>query len=155
MGRLFDAVAALLGICPRASFDGEAPMRLEALAAGGCESAYPVTLDAHVVRVAPLVAALVADLERGVSPARIAARFHGWVVELIVTASRELAGRHRLSRVALSGGVFVNRIVSAHATARLAGAGLEVLCHRLVPPNDGGLALGQLAVAAAQDGGQA
>jgi hydrogenase maturation protein HypF len=153
MGRLFDAVAALLGLCPRASFDGEAPMRLEALAQPTpFDAGYPVVVENDCIQMAPLWLELTRDLERGVSPPHIARRFHSWVVDLIVTVSRDLGRRHHLERVAFSGGVFVNRIVAEEAAERLSQDGLVVLEHRLVPPNDGGLSLGQLAIAAAQDG---
>jgi hydrogenase maturation protein HypF len=155
MGRLFDAVAALTGACLHASFDGEAAMRLEALAASApFDAGYPVVCDGELVRADPLIVEVARDLRAGIAAPQIARRFHSWVVELIVHAATGLARRHQLDRVALSGGVFVNRIVAGEAAARLAATGLTVLCHRVVPPGDGGLALGQLAIAAAQDGGQ-
>jgi hydrogenase maturation protein HypF len=150
MGRLFDAVASLVDACQRVSFDGEAPMRLEALAAStGFAAGYPVIVEHDLVQTAPLIAELARDAS---PPARVARRFHTWVVDMIVTVATQLASRHRLDRVALSGGVFLNRIVADEASERLRRAGLFVLRHRLVPPNDGGLSLGQLAVAARRDG---
>ena len=147
MGRLFDAVAALLGVCTQASFDGEAPMKLEALASSCApESAWPVVVDGP--RIRPPIAEVVEDL-RHLDAARVARRFHSWVVDAIATVASRLAQQHRLDCVAFSGGVFVNRIIAAEAAAKLAP--LLVLQHRLVPPNDGGLALGQLAIAAAKD----
>jgi hydrogenase maturation protein HypF len=147
MGRLFDAVAALLGICTHASFDGQAPMRLEALAATvPREEAYPVVVDGD--RIQAPMEELVQD-SRQLDAARVARRFHSWVVDMIVAVATRLARQHQLDTVAFSGGVFANRIVSAEAAERLSP--LTVLQHRLVPPNDGGLALGQLAVAAAGD----
>jgi hydrogenase maturation protein HypF len=147
MGRLFDAVAALTGVCTHASFDGQAPMRLEALAATvPREDAYAVVVDGD--RIQAPMEEVVHDSSK-LDAARVARRFHSWVVDMIVTVAARLARQHQLDTVAFSGGVFANRIVSAEAAERLAP--LTVLQHRLVPPNDGGLALGQLAVAAAGD----
>jgi hydrogenase maturation protein HypF len=92
------------------------------------------------------VAAVLSDLDRGVAPATIAARFHNTLVEAIAA----VAARLGVARVALTGGCFQNRLLVERAAARLRDAGHEVLLHRQVPPNDGGIGLGQAAVAAAR-----
>ena len=94
----------------------------------------------------PLVAALLVDRERGVPDARIAARFH----QTLADAALSLAKAAGLDRVALSGGCFQNRLLTERVAAGLRAAGFTVLLHRAVPANDGGIALGQIAVAAAR-----
>jgi hydrogenase maturation protein HypF len=94
----------------------------------------------------PLIEALLDDLRRGISPAVISARFHNALVEAI-SAVAEVVGE---SKVALTGGCFQNRLLAGRAAQQLSQAGYEVLLHRQVPPNDGGISLGQIAVAAAR-----
>ncbi len=144
-GRLFDAVAACLGLVPgRQSYEGEAAMRLEALA---CEetAAYPfdATLDP-----APMFRALAMDLVAGTEPDRIAARFHEGLAEGFAAHARALVEAGEARAVALSGGVMQN--ARLHRALLLRLDGLEVLTHRIVPANDGGLALGQALVALAR-----
>ncbi len=148
-GRLFDAVAACLGlVAARQSYEGEAAMRLEALA-GDETAAYPfdATLDP-----AGMFRALAQDLENGTAPARIAARFHEGLAAGFAAAARGLVERGDAHAVALSGGVMQNARLHRALMRRLQG--IEVLQHRIVPANDGGLALGQALVALAriQDG---
>jgi len=158
MGRLFDAVAWLLGCGSRVSYEAEAPVALEALAlaARGGSRAYsfgwgggaPVIIDP-----APVVDAILEDLARGVERAEISASFHGAVAELVVRLSLELSRTHTCPDVVLSGGVFQNRLLCERIVERAAGTPLRIHWHELVPPNDGGVSLGQLAVAAARLGG--
>jgi hydrogenase maturation protein HypF len=160
-GRLFDAVAALAGVRDRVSYEGQAAVELEWLATGVPEDGtYPFELtelcgaDAAeatlVVDPRPLVRAVAEDSRKGTGAARIARRFHSTVVEIIAAVCDRLRQATGLGAVVLSGGVFLNALLTAEASARLAGAGFRVYRHRLVPPNDGGLSLGQLAVAAAR-----
>ncbi len=159
-GRLFDAVAALAGLRQRVSFEGQAAMELEWLATGVADSeAYPFELeevpaDKHpdatvVVDTRPLIRAIVLDTARGIPAAIISRRFHTTLVELIASVCDHIRGLTQLDAVVLSGGVFMNALLSSEANTRLTGDGFRVYCHRLVPPNDGGLSLGQLAIAAA------
>lgn len=155
-GRLFDAVAAALDIVPETlSFEGEAAQKLEALAltASGDAAAYPYALEHGELAElswAPLWAAILADLTRGEAPAFIARRFHEALADAVATLARSLAERHGAGRVALSGGVFHNRLLLESVLARLDRSGLRVLAHAQVPSGDGGLALGQAAIAAAR-----
>jgi hydrogenase maturation protein HypF len=156
MGRLFDAVAAIAGAKRTVSYEGQAAIALEWLATGvEPDRAYPVDLldqgERVIVDTRPLVAAVVADVAGGATPGQVGRRFHSAVVELIARVCARLRGRTGLDTVALSGGVFANAILTREATLRLAADGFRVLRHRLVPPNDGGLSLGQLAAAAARD----
>ena len=139
MGRLFDAVSSLLGVRQVATYEAEAAIELEALAEGWVDEARPyrMTLDP-----ASVLAALVDDLRAGVPVGPMAAGFHVAVADLVA----ELAGQFGAAVVALCGGVWQNVLLLRLARARLSGLGVTVLTNRLVPPNDGGLALGQLVV---------
>jgi len=154
MGRLFDAMSSLAGVCHRIEYEAEAAMRFEELARDAvedCGSGYefalcgeaPVQADA-----APVVAAGAADIRAGVDAAVVAARFHLAVADLVVELAGRMRERFGLTTVALSGGVFLNALLTTLCADRLSGKGFDVLRHRLVPPSDAGLALGQLVVAA-------
>jgi hydrogenase maturation protein HypF len=157
VGRLFDAVAAMIGACDRMSFEGQAAMQLESLAMTMPHGrAYPFAVVSHDARLEidprPLVAAIAADVRAGAPSATIARRFHTTLVDVIEAACRAIRDASGVDIVVLSGGVFVNAIVAHEACARLTQAGFRAYRHRRMPPNDGGLCLGQLAVAAALDG---
>jgi hydrogenase maturation protein HypF len=156
VGRLFDAVAALVGLRARAGYEGQAAMELEwaADAAGAEAGAYELPLTdaagdgdgaAAVGDWEPLVLAILDDRARGVPPGVIAARFHGALVEY----ARACARRAGLPRVVLSGGCFQNARLSRLVRAALEDDGFEVLAPRRYPPNDGAVSLGQALVAAA------
>ncbi|MDR6979691.1 hydrogenase maturation protein HypF [Streptomyces sp. 3330] len=159
MGRLFDAVSSLAGVCHRAGYEAQAAVELEAAALrapAGDRAAYAFGLrtsgraagDAVRADPAPVLAAIVADLRAGVAPELIAARFHRAVTGLVHRICARARERHGLDTVALTGGVFANTLLSSACAAALREDGFTVLRHRLVPPGDGGLALGQLMVAA-------
>ncbi len=156
MGRLFDAVSALCGICLEATYEGQAAIELEMLADPAAEEAYDWPLPDEVapwpwaIDPAPLIRAVVADVRAGEDVARIAARFHNAVARMVVDVCRRLRARTGLSEVALSGGVWQNVFLLERTLTGLEAAGFTVYTHRLVPPNDGGLALGQAAVANAR-----
>jgi hydrogenase maturation protein HypF len=159
-GRLFDAMAALLGLAPaRQSFEGEAATLLEAAAEGAGMSA--TGLDGYrfqrrgadgrvLLDPAPLWRAALDDVAGGVAAGVIAARFHAGVAAAFADLAIETARAHRLAAVAVSGGTFQNRLVLEAVAARVAAAGLALLAPVEVPANDGGLAFGQAAVAAAR-----
>ncbi|MDB5307169.1 MAG: hypF [Gemmataceae bacterium] len=162
-GRLFDAVAALAGVRDRVTYEGQAAAELEGLAAGvPPDTSYPFELGEEwegeppesvlIVDTRPLVRAVARDVAAGVSTARIARRFHSTLVDLIASVCGRLRETTGLGVVALSGGVFLNALLTSEVCMRLGRDGFRVYRHRLVPPNDGGLSLGQLAVAAARDG---
>ncbi|MGW6743180.1 carbamoyltransferase HypF [Streptomyces sp. NPDC055025] len=158
MGRLFDAVASLAGLCHRAEYEAQAAMELEnaAVAAGGPADGYrfalvpgrPADGAEMVADPAPVLAAAAHDIRAGADGPAVAARFHGAVIGLVRDLCRAARDRTGLTTVALSGGVFCNALLTAGCTKRLERDGFTVLRHRGVPPNDGGLALGQLMVAA-------
>lgn len=154
VGRLFDAVAALIGLRRVQKFEGQAAMELEFL----CEEAddsFGYSLETRPEREGfildwrPMLRELLADLERGTARARMARRFHLSLVEGLLQAAR-LAGERR---VVLTGGCFQNKFLLEAAVRRLEEAGFEPYWHRSIPPNDGGISLGQAAVVAAQDRG--
>jgi len=151
-GRLFDAVASILGLRDRVDFEAQAAMELEALADPEPDRVYAVELGEKegrtIVQTPDLVRGVVEDLLAGVDAARIAGRFHASLADVLVRTCRRLRERSGLDRVALSGGVFQNLRILRSAIDGLGRAGFEVYTHHQVPPNDGGLALGQAAIAA-------
>jgi hydrogenase maturation protein HypF len=162
VGRLFDAVAALAGVRDRVSYEGQAAMELEWLATRETSNGhYPFELDGTesasgaevslVVDTRPLIREVALDVARGVAPSCIARRFQSTMVDLIATVCGVLRGRTGIDAVALSGGVFLNALLTSETLGRLADDGFRVFRHRLVSPGDGGLSLGQLAIAAATD----
>ena len=154
LGRWFDAVACLCGLAEENSYEGQAPMLLESAIAEGVDQAYPYRIEADKepfeVDLAPAVVKIVDDLSGKAAPPIVAAKFHNTVIEFLA-GSAELARKITgLKVVVLSGGCFANRYLLAGLVERLTGDGFEVLTHRLVPCNDGGIALGQAVVAAAR-----
>ena len=146
MGRLFDAVASIAGICHRAGYDAQAAMELEARARGfEGATGYAFGQD---VDPAPVVAAVAADVLAGVEPGLVAARFQQGVVDLVVQVLVRLREQTGLTTATLSGGVFLNAFLTAACACALTDAGFEVLRHTKVPASDAGIALGQVAVLA-------
>jgi hydrogenase maturation protein HypF len=144
-GRLFDAVAALTGLRQVTRFEGQAAMELE-FALDGMEGdeAYDTPAGAPVVDWSPLVEGIIDDAVRGAPAPRIAVRFHNAMVEVVVAIARR-AGE---ARVVLTGGCFQNLYLLERAVRRLREEGFEPYWHRQVPPNDGGIAVGQIVAAA-------
>ena len=155
VGRLFDAVAALCGIRAEVNYEGQAAVELEAAVDGGERAAYPLpvagndggplVLDARVT-----VRAIVRDVERGAAVPTVSGRFHNALAAATATACRTAAERSGAGTVALSGGVFQNHVLLARTSSLLREGWLRVLVPERLPPNDGGIAYGQLAVAAAR-----
>jgi len=153
-GRLFDAVSALLGVKGRVDYEAQAAIELEAAAASageGAGDAYPFSIverdGMNIVVLEELFSALVADLRGGAPTGLISARFHGTVSGIIARMCRRLSERSGIRTVALSGGVFQNRLLFRVAVSALEDIGLTVLTHREVPANDGGVSLGQAVIA--------
>ncbi len=148
-GRLFDAVAAIVGLRQENQFEGQAAMELE-FALDGCptEEAYPFSLrpgqSMHLADWEPAIRALLADVNGAVSVGLMAARFHNMLAEMIVSVARH-TGKER---IVLSGGCFQNRYLTERAVQRLRTAGFRPYWHQRIPPNDGGIALGQIVAAA-------
>ena len=154
-GRLFDAVAAILGVRDSVNYEGQAAVELEQLADPAETAAYPAEVDkgdGGLLRLAgtSLVRAVAAELEAGVAPPLIAARFHNGLAATTVAACQAVRDDTGLTTVALSGGVFQNLLLLERTVTALEQAGFRVLTHSRVPPNDGGISLGQAAVAGAR-----
>jgi hydrogenase maturation protein HypF len=156
MGRLFDAVSSLAGVCHRAAYEAEAAMRFESIARAALDDgapAYrfgivpPVGGGPLVADPAPVIARAAEDVRSGVPPEVIAACFHIAVANLVVAMADRLRTDRGLETVALSGGVFLNAVLTDLCSERLQQKDFRVLTHHLVPPSDAGLALGQLVVA--------
>jgi hydrogenase maturation protein HypF len=158
VGRLFDAVAALAGVRDRVSHEGQAAMEMEFMAADvSPEGFYPFKIQEAagsesplIIDTRPLIAAVATDVRKRQPAAAIARRFHTTMAEIIVDVCHRVRQRTGNDTVVLSGGVFQNTLLTMESVAGLKHAGFRIHRHRLVPPNDGGLSLGQLAVAAAQ-----
>ncbi len=154
IGRLFDAVAALCGVCPEVNYEGQAAIELEAACDPGERGRYAVALqDAGgllVLDPREMVSAIVSDLAAGAAVSAIATRFHHAIVQATIDACTTLASQHGTETVVLSGGVFANRRLLQGSAAGLAAAGLRVLTPRRLPAGDGGISYGQAAVAAAR-----
>jgi hydrogenase maturation protein HypF len=155
VGRLFDAVAAICGVRAEVNYEGQAAAELEALADPCERGRYPFALRDHggaplVLDARPAVWAVAAETGAGVPVPTVAARFHNSLAVATAAACARAAGRGGVDTVVLSGGVFQNRRLLETTRALLAEAGLRVLTPEALPPNDGGIAYGQLAVAAAR-----
>jgi hydrogenase maturation protein HypF len=152
-GRLFDAVAALLDVRQTVTYDGQAAIELEALAETSGDNQllpYEIGLDSmNLLQVdfSSLFPAILNDCRAGVSTATIARRFHATVAQASVDACARIARETSIRRIVLSGGVFQNRLLSEMVYTGLIKEGLQVSTHRLAPPNDGCIALGQAAIA--------
>jgi hydrogenase maturation protein HypF len=147
MGRLFDAVASLAGVRDLAHYEGQAAIELEMIADESHGGGYEFDYSGKIIEPAPVILDIVADLVRRVPPPVIAAKFHNTVASLIFQVARRIRAERGLHRVALSGGVFQNALLLKRTTRLLEAAGFEVFTHSRVPPNDGGVALGQAVVA--------
>jgi hydrogenase maturation protein HypF len=154
-GRLFDAIATLCGVRTEVTYEGQAAIELEALADRREGGAYPLPLLAvgglDVLDARPTVRAVVADLDGGAAPALVAARFHNGLADATAAGCLRVAERRGARTAVLSGGAFANRRLLERTAAAVSAGGLEVLVPERLPPNDGGIAYGQAAVAAARE----
>jgi len=151
MGRLFDAVAALAGVRTIVTYEGQAAMELEHLVDEDAQGAYLFSYRDEeglvIIDPAPVIRSVVADVQGGTAASIIAGRFHRAVALMLRDVCLIMRDRYGVRDVALSGGVFQNIVVLRLADDLLRDAGFTVLTHHLVPPNDGGVALGQAWVA--------
>jgi hydrogenase maturation protein HypF len=151
MGRLFDAVSSLLGVCQEVTYEGQAAIELEHLARVGGPGAASVDFEVRsgVLDPTPVIIGLVDGIRGGVATATLAAAFHDAVISATVRVAAECALATSIPTIGLTGGVFANGLLLEGIRNGLQDRGFEVLTHRVVPCNDGGLALGQAVVAAA------
>jgi hydrogenase maturation protein HypF len=151
MGRLFDAVAALLGVRQRIGYEAQAAIELEVLAESGSDDAPPWSFaisDDGILDHRPVIRGLVLGRRAGVAPAVLARWFHLAVADAVAEVAARVLVEQDRPVAGLTGGVFQNVLLLRACRSRLEARGVEVLTHRIVPTNDGGLALGQAAVAA-------
>jgi hydrogenase maturation protein HypF len=146
-GRLFDAVSALVGVRRLVTYEGQAAVELEQIADRDERGAYPFAIDAqegsYILDPDPAIAAVVEDIQRKETPSCISSRFHATVARMILEMLTRMRGETGITEAVLSGGVFQNALLTDLAVSLLEERGFTVLTHRLVPPNDGGISLGQ------------
>lgn len=157
MGRLFDGVASLLGLCHIADYEGHGPIDLEALLGRDQHLAEPLTYaleqdtdDCLVIDFRPIVRDIVNALVAGVPDVELSRRFHSTIVEIVVDVCGHLSLRHATRQIVLSGGVFLNEFLLTNVCARLRSQGYAPFHQTAVPVSDGGISLGQVAVAQAR-----
>jgi [NiFe] hydrogenase maturation protein HypF len=150
MGRLFDAVSSLLGLRNAVNFEGQAAIELEAIADRSSTAGYEFDIAAGIIKAEAVIRHAVEDLLDGAAIESVSAKFHLGVARLISSIACKAREQHRLNRVALSGGVFQNMLLLEQTCRMLIANGFEVFTHHRVPPNDGGISLGQAAVANAR-----
>jgi hydrogenase maturation protein HypF len=149
-GRVFDAVSALLLLCPEATFDSEAPMRLESAISFKTDDFYPFTI-AETVSLGDMFRAIVKELKY-TDTSRIAAKFHNTIARIILHVCIEIRKDTGLNSVVMSGGVFQNKYLLEKSLYLLAVNKFKVYTNNQVPSNDGGVSLGQLMIAAGRRG---
>jgi len=149
LGRLFDAVAALLGVRDAVQYEGQAAMELEARAEPS-EVGYHFDIHRETFDVRPTIRAIVSDLLHGMPVPEIAGHFHRTIANMLLIGCQIARQRTAINQVALSGGVFQNKLLLEQLLLMLEADGFRTDINRLVPPNDGGLSLGQAAIAAAR-----
>ncbi|MBI5296450.1 MAG: carbamoyltransferase HypF [Chloroflexi bacterium] len=150
VGRLFDAAAALAGVRQRVNYEGQAAIEFEALADEAEAGGYPFELSQARVQTRSAVEALVADVLAGVPLPKISARFHNGIANVLRVVALEIKGQTGIQKVVLSGGVWQNITLLRRTLSLLGSDGFKVYIHREVPTNDGGLSLGQAAIAASR-----
>jgi hydrogenase maturation protein HypF len=151
MGRLFDAVSAMLAICEKSTYEGQAAMELEMAKEGDTEEYYSFLYQQEkgyqTINPSPLIKGVISDIKEGKSSGYISSKFHNSIVTMVANTCSTLRDNLGLNKVALSGGCFQNTYLLSESIRRLTKKGFEVLYHRKVPTNDGGIALGQALIA--------
>ncbi len=150
-GRLFDAVAGLTGLCLFSDFHAEAPMRLEGAIKGRSDEMYNMD-SGEIINVKPMIRQIVTDIQKNVPGSEISLKFHNTIVDIIQKIVNSVSKETGLKKVVLSGGTFQNRYISEKIEIKLQLSGLEVYMNEKIPCNDGGIALGQLAIATKKRG---
>jgi hydrogenase maturation protein HypF len=150
MGRLFDAISALIGVCMEISYEAQAAIELEALVDENELGYYPWRLDGHQINMKDTLAAILDDLSMDVSQAVISARFHNTIAHLSLEIAKSIRATHGIDKVALSGGVWQNQFLLNNTLKLLESEDLKPLIHHLTPPNDECISLGQAIITANQ-----
>lgn len=152
LGRLFDGVASIIGIRNHVLFEGQAAMDMEMTASGETTGTYEydwIAEDVHRILFQPVIRGVVRDMEKGIQPTEISSKFHSTVIRMFTELCDVISKETGLNQVVLSGGVFQNSILLAGLNQALIKKNFQVFAHKYVPPNDGGISLGQAIVAAA------
>lgn len=145
MGRLFDAVASIIGLCDFNTYEGEAAIRLEGLCQKKVEGkAYPYHIEDGVIDVSAMIGEILLGREE---PTLIAIRFHNTIADIILGVSLRIRAEYGIDKAVLSGGVFQNKVLVKNSLELLKKNGFSAFTHSMVPPNDGGISLGQAAIA--------
>ena len=147
MGRLFDAVAAMLGLCNKITFEAEGPIRLESIADTRIIARYGYDID-KTISIKSMLSEILADITCGVDAGTISGKFHNTMIDIITRVSWNVCNDTGIGTVVLSGGIFQNRIILGGVLKKLSSEKLNVLIPALYPVNDGGISLGQLVCAA-------
>jgi hydrogenase maturation protein HypF len=143
-GRLFDAVSSLLGICDRTNYEGQSAMMLEFTADLNEKGYYPFKIkesEKLIIDWQPIIISIINDLRKNINSSVISTKFHNTLAKVIL----EIAKRSELNKVVLSGGCFQNALLSERTISLLQENNYKVYWHQRIPPNDGGIALGQIA----------
>lgn len=146
-GRLFDTVAALINLCPVSGFHAEAPMRLEAEMDNDCEQRYDFEI-AETISFEKTITGIVNDIKSDKKNSLISAKFHNTIIYCIFAVAERIRNKHKINKIVLSGGSFQNRYILENVEKLLIENDFEVFSHKKIPSNDGGIALGQIAIAA-------
>jgi hydrogenase maturation protein HypF len=145
-GRLFDAISAMIGVCDQNTFEGEAAIALEAIAAPGIMQDYPVDIkfrETMEVDFSHTVLGIIKDMVKGEETGVISSKFHNTIITVIQRVVEKLSSLHQIKNVVLCGGVFQNMYLLERAINGLESAGMSVFIHDKVPTNDAGISLGQ------------
>ena len=147
MGRLFDAVASLIGVRHKVSYEGQAAIEMEALVDPDETGYYPVILENGVIDPKPLFEAIIIDLHENIPIQTLSARFHNSIVQLSMDACKLIRSENKINTVALSGGVWQNKVLLENTIKKLKNEQFDVMIHQKIPTNDGGISLGQALIA--------
>ncbi|MCP9496908.1 MAG: hypothetical protein MSG64_21020 [Pyrinomonadaceae bacterium MAG19_C2-C3] len=152
MGRLFDAMASLIGLRNAVNYEGQAAIELEMMADRSCTEKYlfEIAENGSTIKASSVIHQAVQDLLAGVAPPIISAKFHHGIAHLITTLACRIRDERCIARVVLSGGVFQNMLLLKTTRRMLQSGDFKVFTHSRVPTNDGGIALGQAAIANAR-----
>jgi hydrogenase maturation protein HypF len=146
-GRLFDAVSALINLCTVSNFEAEAPMRLEAIIEANCNETYSYEIN-NTISFKKTFWEIINDINKNIPASIISAKFHNTVIHVILEVAENMREEYKINKIVLSGGVFQNRYLLTKVEKELLENKFEVYSHSKVPSNDGGIALGQLSIAA-------
>jgi hydrogenase maturation protein HypF len=148
MGRLFDAVSALIGVRERVTYEAQAAIELEALADADELRYYPWQMDDNQINVKPVLEGILTDLANGETKPIISARFHNTITEICLQLAKKIQEKFNIHRIVLSGGVWQNQLLLEKTITQLSDNGFHPLIHRQTPPNDGCVAFGQAMITA-------